>query len=168
MSDGEDLHPYDGRTRCFGHDDAEPEHRARGCALVARLLGLPAPPATEGLCYSLSFHSGGSGVLDRLHVTMPSTEQAVEVIATRLGLVTLEAMQAEARGELEWLVHDDEHPERTLAEALAAFIDRERAKFQPSPRAEARVWLAPESDVNTWTLVYAVDGELAFLAYDQG
>lgn len=170
MSDDEDLHPYDGRTRCFGHDDAAPEQRARGRALVARLLGLPAPPAAEGLCYSLSFHSGGSGVIDRLHVAMPSTEQEAEVIAARLGLVTFEAAQAdaEARVEIEWLVHDDEHAERTLVEALAAFIDLERAEFQPRPGAGARVWLASESNVNTWTLVYAVDGTLAFLAYDQG
>lgn len=170
MSDDEDLHPYDGRTRCFTHDDAAPEQRARGRALVARLLGLPALPIAEGLRYSLSFHSGGIGVLDRLHVAMPCTEQEAEVIAARLGMVSLEAVQAdaEARGEIEWLVHDDEHPESTLAEALAVFIDQERADFQPRASAGARVWLAAESDVNTWTVMVAVDGWLAFLAYDQG
>lgn len=170
MSDAEDLHPYDGRTRRLRHEDADPEQRARGRALVARLLGLPAPPAEDGLRYSLSFHSGGIGVLDRLHVAMPCTWQQAEAIATRAGMITPAAVQAddEARGEIEWLVHDDDHPERTLAEALAAFIDQERVGFQPRPHAEARVWLAPESGVNAWTIVYAVDGVLAFIGYDQG
>ena len=33
----ESLHPYDGRDRRFAHDDADPEQRVRGRALVGPL-----------------------------------------------------------------------------------------------------------------------------------
>jgi len=170
MTEPEELHPYDGRERRFGHDDADSDQRARGRALVARLLGLPAPPAEEGLRYALSFYSGGIGVIDRLHVAMPCAGDEAEAIAARAGWLTPEAVLAddEERGEIEWLVQDDEHPERTLAEAIAAFIEEHRADFQPRAAASARLWVAPGSGVNAWTIVYAIDGELALLGYDQG
>lgn len=170
MADHDDLHPYDGRDRVFAHDDADPGQRARGRALVARLLGLAAPPAEAGLRYALSFFSGGIGVLDRMHVAMPCAADHAEAIATAAGMWTLERLWAddELRPEIEWLVHDEEHPERSPQERLAAFIEDERSPFQPPPHAGMRAWLLPHSGVNAWSLLYAVDGELAFIGYDQG
>lgn len=170
MTDPESLHPYDGHERRFGHEDDEPEVRARGVALVARLLCLPAPPPMEGLRYALSFYSGGIGVLDRLHIALPCVAAEVEVIATRAGMLAPGALRADTdrREAFDWLVHDAEHPERSPEAAVAAFVDEHRLAFQPRPREGMRAWFWPDSDVNTWSLLYEVDGELAFIAYDQG
>jgi DNA-binding transcriptional LysR family regulator len=170
VADHENLHPYDGRDRRFAHDDADPEQRARGRALVATLLSLAAPPAEVGLRYALSFFSGGIGVLDRMHVAMPCAAELAEAIATGAGMWTLEQLLAddELRPEIEWLVYDEEHPERSPQEQLVAFIEDERVPFQPPPHAGMRAWLLPHSGVNAWSLVYAVDGELAFIGFDQG
>jgi hypothetical protein len=170
VTDHDDLHPYDGRDRRFAHDDADPGQRARGRALVATLLSLAAPPAEAGLRYALSFFSGGIGVLDRMHVAMPCAADLAEAIATGAGMWTLEQLLAddELRPEIEQLVHDEEHPERSPQDQLVAFIEDERVPFQPPSHAGMRAWLLPHSGVNAWSLVYAVDGELAFIGFDQG
>jgi hypothetical protein len=168
--DPEALHPYDGRERRFSHADAEPEALARGRELVARLLSLPEPPSAEGLRYELSFYSGGIGVIDRLHVAMPCVPAEVEGIATRAGMIVPEALRVgdERREEFDWLVHGEEHPQRSLEAAVVAFVDDNRRAFQPRPHEGMRTWFWPDSDVNTWSLLYEIDGELAFIAYDQG
>ncbi|MCX4244051.1 hypothetical protein [Paraliomyxa miuraensis] len=172
MSSADDLHPYDGRERRFRHDDAEPEARRRGRALVGQLLGLAAVPEAKDLRYDLSFYSGGIGVIDRLHVAMPCTRAEVEVIVTRLGMlepgVLLAHEDQDVREEIAWLLLDEEHPQRLPAESVAAFIEEHRAELQPGPGDSLRAWLSPDSNVNAWTLVYEVDGELAYVAYDQG
>ncbi|HEU4411969.1 MAG TPA: hypothetical protein VFS43_42400 [Polyangiaceae bacterium] len=166
----DELHPYDGRERRFRDDDADPERRARGLALVARLLRLPAPPPARGLRYDLSYYSGGIGVIDCLYVAMPCAPADAEAIAARAGLLSPEAMgdDAERREAFEWLVRGEARPEATTAEAVAAFIDERRVEFQPPPGARARAWFWPDSDVNAWSLIYAAEGQLGFIAYDQG
>ena len=145
------LHPYDGVTRRFRHDDADP---AYGRELVARIVGVPA----DGAHYDLSFYSGGIGVLDHLAISLPG--HAVEVAA---GLEMLEASAALGNEPIAWLVSGDEPA--TLA-AVIAFVDEHRAAFQPP--ATDRVWFDRDADVNTWSLVYATDGWVHYLAYDQG
>lgn len=169
MTRGDELHPYDGQERRFRHDDAEARRIARGRALVAELLGLPAPPASADLRYDLRFYSGGIGVLDRLHIALPCAPAEVDAIVARLRLVTPEAAVADAawRDEFEWLVHGEDAP-RSLRTAVAAFVEAERAAFQPRPEAEARVWFAPDSGANAWSLVYEQGGELCLIAFDQG
>jgi hypothetical protein len=164
------LHPYDGRERRFCDDDAEPEARAGGRELVARLLCLPEPPAGVGLRYELSFYSGGIGVLDRLHIAMPCSPAGVEEIVARAGMLAPPELRVddERREALDWLVHDERHPPQSPEEALAAFVNDQRRAFQPQSREGMRTWFYPDSDVNCWSLVYEVDGVLAFIAYDQG
>ena len=66
--------------------------------------------------------------------------------------------------ELAWLVgKDDDQP---IGEAVAAFLVAERRDFQPAPGAD--VWFAAHSDVDPWEVVWAADGLVAFLLYDQG
>jgi hypothetical protein len=166
----DDLHPYDGRERRFRDDDPDPERRARGLALVARLLGLPAPPPARGLRYDLSFRSGGFGAVDRLYVAMPCTPAEAAAIAARAGLLGPEAMCAEpARREaFEWLVRGDAEADAAPAEVALAFVAEHRAAFQPPPDGDVRAWFRPESGVNAWAVLYAAGGRAGFIGYDQG
>jgi hypothetical protein len=125
MAQLEDLHPYDGQTRTFGHDDKDPSQRARGLALVVKVLRLQAPPPVAGLRYHLSFHSGGTGIFDRLHIALPRTPAEVEAIVARLQLVTPEvaAVDAEWHEQFENLVLDEDEP-RPLRAAVMLFSRR--------------------------------------------
>ena len=64
-------HDYDNVERRYRHTD---EAREAGLQAVALLLRLETPPPPEGLCYDLSFFSGGIGVLDRLAISLPADE----------------------------------------------------------------------------------------------
>jgi len=169
MTHPDDLHPYDGKERRFRHDDADPSQRVRDLALVARVLGLPAPPPSEGLRYDLRFYSGGMGILDRLHVALPCAPAEVDALVARLGLATPEAAVADEawREDFEWLVLDEDEP-RSLQAAVAAFIEENRTELQPSSDEHARVWFSRESGVNAWSLVYEQDGVLSLIAFNQG
>jgi hypothetical protein len=164
----EDLHPYDGVDRRFRHDDPDPAVRARARALVARLLRLPGAPP-PGLRCDLLFTSGGAGVHDRLHIAVPCAADEAAAIAARLGHLALDAAWDRGeRDELEWLIQDEDHPGRSPAAHAAAFIADRRGDLMPAPREDAPMWFAPGSDVNAWSLLYFVDGELAYLAEDTG
>lgn len=165
----EDLHPYDGRTRRFRHTDADPQLRARGLTLIAGLLRLPAPPPALRLRYDLSFYSGGDGIFDRLRIALACAPDEADAIVARRGFLAPDGpWTAGDRESLEWLVCDEDHPERTFAAAAAAFVAAERAEFQPPPDDAFRVWFAPGSDVNGWALIYAVAGELGYMAHAHG
>lgn len=168
MSDA--LHPYDGQERRYRHTDADADVLARGRAEVARLLDLPEPPPAEGLCYDLSFYSGGIGVLDRLSVSMECEAPQVDAIVQGQGLVTPEQALADPEwGEdFEWLVRDERQPAQTLAEAVAAFVDQERPEWLPPLADPTRAWFARNSDVNCWMVLYESDRGLCTMAYDQG
>ena len=169
MTQPEDLHPYDGQTRRFHHHDGDPSCRARGLALVARVLRLSAPPPSEGLRYDLSFHSGGTGIFDQLHVAFPCAPAEVDAIVARLRFVTPEDAIAdeESREQLENLLLDEDKP-RSLRAAVIAFLEEHRTDLLPRPDEHARVWFSPDSGVNAWSVVYEQDGEQCFIAFDQG
>ncbi|MFV8754600.1 hypothetical protein ACNOYE_28970 [Nannocystaceae bacterium ST9] len=168
MAESEDLHPYDGKQRRFVDDDDDPLVRARGVALVVRVLGLTEPPRV-GLRYDLSFYSGGIGVFDRLAVSMPVSASEIDAIAAGLGMLPpAELSDSEDRESLDWLVLDEDHAERSLDESVLAFLADQRRPFQSAPRPASRVWVTPGSGVNDWSMIYEVEGELAFLAYAQG
>src|SRR5262249_38926455 len=146
----------------FRHDDADPSQLVCGRALVARLVGLQARALPlDGLRYDLRYYSGGIGVLDRLHIALPCAPLCVDAVVAGLGLLTIEAIMADdaQREEIAWLVSGDDEPS-SLAAAAVSFIDEQRAEIQPKPNEQARIWFAPESGVNTWSLVYEQDGEL--------
>jgi len=165
----DDLHPYDGKVRRFRDTDTGSAAIARGRGLVASLLRLPAPPPAEGLRYDLSFDSGGCGVFDRLHAAFRCAPDEAAAIAARAGFLALtDPWQGDDRESLEWLVHLEDLPEATLADAVAVFLAEQRAAFQPAPGDPLRVWIEPGSDVNHWTLIYAAAGELAYIGFDQG
>lgn len=163
----DELHPYDGVERRFRDDDVDPSRRDRGRELVARLMGHVRLPATAGLRYDLSFYSGGLGVIDRLYVALPCGADEVDAIVAGLGYVTPEVAVAAAPDDLEWLEPDD-GARRTARELVAGLVDDERAEFQPPLGERGRVWLAPGSDVNAWTLLYEQDGRLCLIGRDQG
>jgi len=165
-----DLHRYDDVERRFCDADTGLGQRERGRALVAKLLGLPAPLTSGGLRYDLSFFSGGIGVLDRLHVALPCGTAEVDAIVARLGLATPEEAVADAvwRDDFEWLIGDDEEDPQPLRARVAAFVAEERADFQPGPDERARVWFSRDSGVNAWSLLYEQDGWLCLIAREQG
>jgi hypothetical protein len=163
-----DLHPYDGKTRRFRHDDPEASRRVHGSALVARLLGLPGPRGPEGVRYDLSFLSDGAGVYDRLYIALRCAPTEVDATVARLGLATPEAIMADEiwRADFEHLVLDEDP--RPLRDAAVAFVERERADFQARPGASARIWFCRGDTVNGWSVVYEEGGELCFIGFDQG
>jgi hypothetical protein len=165
----DDLHPYDGQERCFRHDDMDPSRRARGRALVAKVLSLVSPPLPEGLRYDLRFYSGGIGVQDRLHVALPLAPADVDAVVARLGMQVPDVVASdETWGEdLLWLVQDEDDP-RPLREAVERFVAKERADFQPSLGAHGRVWFDPTCSVNGWSVLYEADGDVCLIVFDQG
>jgi hypothetical protein len=48
------------------------------------------------------------------------------------------------------------------------FVAEERADFQPSLGAHGRVWFAPASGVNAWSVLYEADRAVCFIGFDQG
>lgn len=160
-----DLHPYDGKTRRFAHDDAE---AGEGPSLVARLLGLDAPPAGDGLRYELSFYSGGIGVLDHLAIAVPADAARVARVVRHLGgRSPEEAIKIPAWAEsFRWLVGADDAP--TIRDAAVRFLDEQRSAFQPACEVGHEIWFAEDSGVNTWSAAWLAGDVLCFLAYDQG
>jgi len=162
----DDLHPYDGVTRRFRDSDTDPARVSRGRGLVKSLLRMPSLPA--GLRYDFSFLSDGCGVFDRLYAAFPCAVDEGEAIAARAGYLALDGpWDASDRADLEWLVSLEDFP-GGLVEAVAAFVAEQRTEFQRPVGAGMRVWFASNSGVNGWALLYAADGELAYIAYEHG
>ena len=138
-----DLHPYDGVTRRFRHDDDLP---IAPLELINRILGATPPPGS--LLYDLSFFSGGTGILDRLHIT--AEMDAAPLVADWV----------------RWCDANEEIRELTDGD-VRQFVAAHKAEFQP-PLDSDEVWFAPESGVNSWELVYLEGGRLHYLAFDQG
>lgn len=161
-----DLHPYNGIERRFRHTDADPR---TGLGLVARMLGLPRPPAPGEALFDLSFYSGGIGVLDRHALAVRVTPAAWAQVASALGAVAPE--QAELApdwaGELAWLLAGEEQ-RIPLRGAAAAFINRERRDFQAPCAPADRILIVADSNVNSWGLLWGTDQLLNYLGYDQG
>lgn len=157
------LHPYDGSTFRFRHDDAGDQTEGR--AILGRLLGTTPP---EGTLYDLSFHSGGSGIFDKHHATLPLS--ADEARAWLLRRDYLPSDVAFADDAIRWLIgiDDDDDDAESVASALPAFLADHRARFQPPLGDLTRVWFAPESGVNSWELAYLEGGALHYIAFDQG
>lgn len=138
-----DLHPYDGVTRRFRHDDDLP---IAPLELISRILGATPPP--ESLLYDLSFYSGGIGIIDQLRIT--AEMDAAPLVA-------------------DWVHWRDAGEEiRDLSDGeVRQFVASHKADFQP-PLDHEDVWFSPESGVNSWELIYVEGGRLHYLAFDQG
>ena len=144
-----DLHPYDGATRRFRHDDAD---QTVGLEVIRRIRAIPAK-----LFYDLSFYSGGIGIIDSLHIS---------ALTDPAPLVADWLRWPDANDEILWLIGADE--ETPADTALRQFVAHHRApEFQPAPTT-LDVWFEPQSGVNSWALVYVEGGFLHYLAYDQG
>ncbi|MFT3775937.1 MAG: hypothetical protein QM820_62125 [Minicystis sp.] len=160
------LHPYDGITRRFRHTDEDPRE---GLDLIARLLGLPQPPAPDRALYDLSFYSGGIGVVDRLALTVHVTPAIWAHVASAMDAVAPEEaeMAPEWADELAWLFTGEE--ERVpLRPAAVAFINGERRDFQAECSPADRILIVQESGVNHWNVLWGTDQRLNHLGYDQG
>lgn len=156
-----DLHPYDGVERRFRDGDGtEPEVLL---PIVERLLGVSLPRPTQALRYDLSFYSGGIGVLDRLKLTLPASDELFDSVVRALGLVP--ARELFASDDFRWLVDAEEGD---VEPELLAFVDAQRAEFQPDLASVDEAFFDPDSNVNAWKLVYRAGGTLHFIAFDQG
>ncbi len=160
-----DLHPYDNVERCFRHTDAA---RDEGRVVVARVLGLPQPPAGE-LLYDLSFFSGGIGVLDRLAITLAADPALWSSVASSLRGRTPEDAAADRSwaGELIWLLTGEED-EVSIRPAAARFINQHRREFQPECVPSSRILFGHESNVNDWVALWGDDTRLSYFGYSQG
>jgi len=159
------LHPYDGQTRRFRDGDGE----GLGRILVERLLRIPASSAIEGLRYDLSFYSGGLGILDHLAITVPIAHVELPAVLARARAETPERIVADASWceYFLWLIDDEEQPS-PLRDAAARFVNEHRADFQRECRADSAIWFESQSGVNSWVALWDSDGQLGYLAFDQG
>lgn len=167
----DDLHPYDGRERRFRDGDTSAELSVLGRERVTRTLQLTRPLEPGAARYDLSYYSGGIGVLDRLFIRLAcTTEEATAIIARLQFLDATEALRdPEWWSELVWLVNGEEDATlEQLEPSIIAFINDEKASFQPEAPASARVCFDPGSGVNCWAALYYAAGALNYLAFDQG
>jgi hypothetical protein len=160
-----DLHPYDNVERRFRHTDPA---RDEGRVVVARVLGLPEPPAGE-LLYDLSFFSGGIGVLDREAITLPADSALWSSVASSLRGRTPEEAATDRSWvrKLIWLLTDGEE-EVPIRPAAVRFINQHRRAFQAECVPSSRILLGHESDVNDWVVLWGDDTRLNYLGYSQG
>ncbi len=156
-----DLHPYDGVTRRFRHDGIG--DRAEALAIIERVLGVT-PASGVRVLYDLSFDSGSMGVFDHLAISIEADREHVDAVVRDRGFIA--STDALADPEVRWLLGDAE--DRVEQPSLASYVDEHRAPFQPALSHDAAVWFGPQSGVNHWELLYAQEGWLHFLAFDQG
>jgi hypothetical protein len=161
------LHPYDGVDRRFRHTDAD---TPMGLDIVARLLGLPRTPSSEGLLYDLSFYSGGIGIFDNLAIAIPAD------LGLWNGVIdALNAREPElAAKDVGWaraflgLINGAEQPSR-IREAAIEFVNSKRKPFQEEcALRESRLLFAYNSNVNDWAVIWGTVDHLNYLGYSQG
>jgi hypothetical protein len=159
------LHSYDGIERRYRHTDAAQE---KGRSVAAQILNLP-EPITSDLLFDLSLYSGGTGVLDRLAISLPADPALWSQITESLQLRTLEDAAAD-EGRLENLLWLFTGKEDAIPLGLAAvqFINQERRHFQPSCTSSSRILIGDQSDVNDWVVVWGDEQWLNYLAFSQG
>src|SRR5437868_6471666 len=143
-SDSMNLHPYDGIERRFRHTDINPKD---GLAVIARILKLEKPPAADGLLYDLSFYSGGSGIFDKLAISLSADAHTWSRLIAGLGTATPEALceDPEWRETFGWFLDHEAGPEDPRV-AAARFVNENRATFQPECLVDGRLLFAPQSD----------------------
>lgn len=154
------LHPYDGRTRRFRHDDAAPRE---GDAILERLLGRVWPEAA----YELSFYSGGLGTLDRIAVAGTLDRATFEATCDDLGAVSVEQALLDPSWGPE-LADFLDCESRWPFEAALAFVSEERHALQPVCDHESAIRFVRGSDVNDWSVLFWSHGRAAYLACTQG
>ncbi|MGL6077053.1 MAG: hypothetical protein ACRC8S_23090 [Fimbriiglobus sp.] len=160
-----DLHPYDNVERRFHHTDCKQD---LGREVVAQVLRLPEPPAGE-LLYDLSFFSGGTGVFDRLAITITADASLWLRLTSSLHARTLEEAEADMpwAGELIWLFTLEEEA-APLRPAAVRFINQHRREFQAECVPSSRILFGSDSNVNDWTALWGDDTQLNILGYSQG
>lgn len=161
-----DLHPYDGSEQRYRHTDVD---QTTGLAAVARILGLPAPPASDRLQYDLSFYSGGIGVLDKLAMALAFDEGLWSMIITGLGARAPDDLDgAGDEGEdFRWLMLGDAD-QRDIRVAAAEFIESNRASFQSPCSSEEEILFTAHSNVNDWTAIWRGADVINLLEFNQG
>lgn len=160
------LHPYDGIERRFR--DTDPD-AARGREVLLHVLGLRPDELRGPARYDLSFYSGGIGVLDRLAATIGFDAQVWSALLARGSFHDpAELARDPDEGEsFRWLVMgEDESPDPHAA--ARAFIDEERAEFQPPCVPARELVFSTHSGVNDWSALWCAGEQIAFLAFSQG
>jgi hypothetical protein len=160
------LHPYDGVDRRFRHTDSD---TAMGLDIVARLLGLPRTPSSEGLLYDLSFYSGGIGIHDQLAIAIPADLDLWNGVIDALNAREPE-LAAKDVGWAEaflWLIKSEKQPS-PIREAAMEFVNYERQPFQEECTLRSRLLFQYNSDVNDWAVIWGTVGRLNYLGYSQG
>lgn len=158
------MQPYDGVDYRFTSADSE---RDKALAVIERLLGFR--PSETGLDYSLNFYSGGTGVDDRLAVRcrLESVEWPTVVSRLRLNTISEALSDASWSEDFEWLVRGDA-PGHDIESDCLCFINSNKLEFQDAAVKGCELRFAGESNVNTWCVLWLVNGNLNYLSFDQG
>lgn len=159
-----DMHPYDGVDHRYNSSDADREKATR---IIKNVLGFN--PEPNGLDYSLNFYSGGIGVDDRLAIRCKFTPSDWSLVIGKLNLKPpKEVLSNPEWGEdFAWLVSDDETPSDINGDSCN-FVNAKKKAFQDTISLEHTLLFTDESNVNTWCVVWVVNGNLNYLSFDQG
>lgn len=155
---------YDGIDYRHSSGDAE---QSKAIEIVTNLLGFH--PGSKGLQYSMAFHAGGTGVNDKLAIRFMLEVSNRPALWKKLRLKSpAEALASPDWSEsFEWLVRSDAAA-NDIALDVRAFIDTHRHPFQDPGSSSTTIAFSEESDVNSWCVVWTVDGWANYLAFDQG
>ncbi|VXC07653.1 conserved hypothetical protein [Pseudomonas sp. 8BK] len=158
------MRSYDGVNYQYISDDAEKE---KVIGIIANLIGFR--PKTDRLAYSLSFYAGGIGVDDRLAVSCLLDNSNWPAMVQRLRLKRVSEISDNPiwEEEFRWLVGAEE-TEGSLEEHSYRFINTEKHDFQYAADQQCEIFLSNESDVNSWCVVWRVNGHVNYLSFEQG
>lgn len=158
------MHPYDGVDYRFSSKDAEHE---KAFEIIAKLLG--ASPGRDELDYSLNFYSGGTGVDDRLAIRCSFDEGDWPAIVQKLRLKCIAHAISDPswNEELHWLVGAEDSA-LEIDHDCHRFINENKHDFQDLANDQWEVFFTNESDVNSWCVIWRLNGRLNYLSFDQG
>lgn len=157
------MREYDGVERNYKHSDSDLD---KNIERVKNILGYI--PSSNGLCFDLSFYSGGIGVLDKLAISCQANHEQWSIVKNKLALHSPEsALSTECWAEdFLWLVQAKD--EINMRHFASHFVNDNKLEFQQlcSPRSE--IYFSYQSDVNNWSVVWGSDLKLNYLYFDQG
>ncbi len=158
------MRPYDDKEYRYTSADLDKE---KAIAIISNILGFH--PSTEELDYSLSFYSGGGGIVDRLAIRCRANQSNRSSLISGLGLrAPLEAMADPMWvDDFRWLIKSDESLGNTDLWCYK-FINSNKHEFQDVVDSTCELVFSNGSDVNSWCAIWFTNNHLNYLYFDQG
>jgi hypothetical protein len=159
-----EIHSYDGVDYRYTSADIDRDH---AIGVIAKILGIRPDP--NALDYSLNFFSGGIGVLDRVAIRCRIDASDWAILNSKLRLKSPSDALADSNWaeDFLWLVGGDD-PAEYVNESCRNFVNEHKQAFQDNAGADCNLFFSNESDVNSWRVVWVIDGNFNYISFDQG